>query len=108
MEQHIIEAVLSLLGVVGTGLLGYVANVVARFLLSKHLEVLAVQAVRYAADAYHQFSGETRLRHACSWVVEQINRTPFKFFHVTESQVEGFVRAAYNLLAEDLKKNLAK
>jgi|GEM_PF-5157172 len=60
MEQHIIEAVWTALGIIVTSIVGYIAKALIKFIMSKHLELLAQEAVHFAEDAFKHFGGEKK------------------------------------------------
>lgn len=103
MENHIVEVVWSLLGITGTGIVAYVARGIVKYIISHHLEFLSKQAVLYAEDAFEKYRGETKLKHACEWVSQQLAHYHIK---VSESQIEGAVRAAYTEFKNDITKDL--
>lgn len=103
MEQHIIEAVLTALGAIATGVIGYVARAIVKFVISKHLTLIATEAVHFAEDAFKGLGGDKKLDEACKWVAAR-----FKKYHIKidEAQIKGAVRSAYNKLKKDIQKDL--
>lgn len=105
MENHIIDAVLTLLGVGATGFIGYVCRAIVKFVVSKHIAGLAKEAVRFAEDAYKKYQGDTKLKHACQWLSDELAHYHIK---VSENRIEGAVRAAYNEIVVDINKDYEK
>ena len=105
MENHIIDAVLTLLGVAGTGIFGYAARAIVKYIISKHIQVLALQAVHYAEDAFSAMGGEVKLKNACEWLSSMLNKYHIK---IDEAEIEGAVRAAYTIFVQAAEKELKK
>jgi len=105
MEQHIIEAVLTALGAIATGVIGYVARAIVKFVISKHLTLLATEAVHFAEDMFKGFNGhgEQKFDEACDWVSDRLKKIHIK---LSKEEIEFYVRSAYNKLKKDVKEDL--
>lgn len=100
MEQHIIDAVLAAMGVAGTGILGYLVRAVVMFIVSKHLETLARQAVHFAEDAYKELGGADKLEAASEWVAKRLRKLHIK---IDAEDVREAVQGAYNAVKEEFE-----
>ncbi len=105
MENHIIDAVLTFLGITGTGVAGYAIRAIVKYIINRHIQMLALQAVHYAEDVYKAGGGDLKLKHACDWLSRMLKRHHIK---VDEAEIEGAVRAAYTIFIKTAEKELKK
>lgn len=103
MEQQIVTGLMAFLGIAGTGIMGYIARAVVKFIIQKHLEAVALQSVHYAEDACKFLSGSGKLKEACEWVSNRMKKYHIK---IDEAQIEGAVRAAYQICVKTADKEL--
>lgn len=89
----IIKILFVVIGAVFTFLGGNVAKEVAKYLVSNHLDKLALQAVHMAEDYYKKFKGETKFRHAVEFVAKRLKKL---HINIDEDDIESAVSSAYN------------
>lgn|GEM_PF-2596046 len=91
------------LGVIGIGLLGYVAHALVKFIISHHLDFLARQAVEFAEYDYKHLHVDTKINYACEWVSARLKHYRIK---IDEEEIEGVSRSAYIRFKKDAEKEL--
>lgn len=103
MLDEIVKYIGAALGAGLLALVGYVGKQVVNYVISNHLEKLAVQAVNFAEDAYAEFDGADKLEAASKWVSKRLRKFHIK---IDADDIEEAVQSAYTRFKKQLHEKV--